>query len=147
MNHEGLVPVFAQHVIKKRIARRALLAQHRALAHAGVHQQPKGQRKVGLLREILDRLRPPILFQRKVTLRQVIDDRSLLVPHRGEHVYQLYVHGNIRFLLILLLIRRLLGLRLALALLAPRRSCRHQRCQCPYPDCRRYRHERQHGHP
>ena len=54
VNDEGLVLVGAHQVVEEAVAGGALLVQHAPLAHAGVHQQPERERKVGLFSEIAD---------------------------------------------------------------------------------------------
>ena len=99
VNDEGLVLVFAQHVIEKGVAGAALLVQNAPLAHARVHEQAERQGKIGFLREITDRLRMPVLFQDEIIFGQVADEASMFIAHRRQHAYHLHFDRNGRCLL------------------------------------------------
>ena len=43
----------------------------------------------------------PVFVQDEIVLGEIADDFALLVPHRGEHVHELYVDRNIGLLLVL----------------------------------------------
>ena len=89
-----MVLVFAQHLLEKAIAGRAFLAEHGALAHAGVDEQAEGQGKIGLSREVADGLGPAVLFEHKVALLEIANDPALLVVHRGKHVDDFHFTGE-----------------------------------------------------
>ena len=69
-------------------AGRAFLLKHLALTRAGVNQEPQRERKFPRAAEVTNSLRPAVFLQDKVVLRQVIDDVTVLVTNRGQHVYQ-----------------------------------------------------------
>src|SRR5664279_6187650 len=52
MDDECLVLVFAHQVLQKGVAGDALLLQDAPLTHAGVHQQAKGEREIGLFGKV-----------------------------------------------------------------------------------------------
>ncbi len=101
MNHKSLVFIFAQHVIEKGVARAALLVQNAPLAHARVHQKTKRQGKIGLLREISNRLRMAVLLHNEIIFVQVVDEMPVLIANRRKHAYHLHVHRDGRPLLLL----------------------------------------------
>ena len=94
VNHERLVLVFAKHVIEESVAGVALLVEDAALAHAGIHQQAQGERKIGVRREIGNCLRMAVLLQREIIFGEVANQSAMFIAHRGEHRHQLDVHGD-----------------------------------------------------
>src|ERR1700691_319298 len=107
VNHKSLVLIFTQYVIEKSVARGALLVQHTPLAHARVHQQPQRERKIGVLREIGNRLRMAVLFQYELIFAQFVNQMSVFIPNRRDHTHHLDVHRDRRCLLLLVPRRRI----------------------------------------
>jgi len=82
MQQESLVGGLGDHLVDKFAARGTLSFEGVGLTAAGVDQQTETQRLIDGAGEALDRLRLPILGQRKVVLLEVGDDLPLLIAHR-----------------------------------------------------------------
>src|SRR5664279_4861289 len=79
MDDESLVLVFAHQVFQKGVAGDALLLQDPPLTHAGVHQQAKGEREIGFLGEVANRLRTAVFLPVSYTHLRAHETDSYLV--------------------------------------------------------------------
>src|SRR4051812_27677663 len=104
MDDECFVLAFAHDVSQKGEAGNALWFDEAALAAAGVNQQTKRQRKIGLFREVADRLRPAVVVKLEIVFRQVIDELTMLVAYGGKYVDNFDVRGEGRSRRLLLLL-------------------------------------------
>src|ERR1019366_4121143 len=94
VDNERLVFVFAQYVFKERVAGGALRVDNGALAAAGIHQQPEGQRQIGFAGEIADDLRPAVFLEDEVVLVEVGDNMAILIAHSREQIHHVDVRGE-----------------------------------------------------
>src|ERR1039458_3983069 len=94
VDNERLVFVFAQYVFKERVAGGALRVDNVALAAAGIHQQPEGQRQIRFAGEIADDLRPAVFLEDEVVLVEVGDDMAILIAHSREQIHHVDVRGE-----------------------------------------------------
>ena len=99
MDDKGQVAIFPENLVEEFDAGAPFVAQHPALAAAGVHQQAHVKRKAALPFEEFDGLAPALFVQLKVVFGQVFHDLSRFVPYRGEQVDELDVRGVFRRLL------------------------------------------------
>ena len=94
VDDEGHILIFAKHLVEEAIAGVALGFDKPALAHAGIHQQPERERKIALLGEVADGLRPAVLGQGEIVLGQIADDVALLVADGREDVDNFDIGGE-----------------------------------------------------
>jgi hypothetical protein len=94
VNDESFVPIFAHHLIQKAMAGAALLVENAALAHAGVDEETKGQRKVGIASEVVNGLRSTILAESEIIFGKVVDDFAVLIADSGEHIDDFDLDGD-----------------------------------------------------
>ena len=86
-------------MIKKRAAGRQLLTEDASLAHAGVHEQTKGEGEIRFLGEIGDGLGLGVLFEGEVVFGEIADDVAVFVADGGEEIDGGDVEGDGRGLL------------------------------------------------
>jgi hypothetical protein len=99
MDEEGFVFVFAQDAIEERAAGRAFLVEDAALAEAGVNEEAKGEREIGLFGEIGDGLGLGVLFEGEVVFGEIADEVAVFVADGGEEIDGGDVEGDGRGLL------------------------------------------------
>ena len=69
------------------------------MAEAGIHEQPQGERKVGLFGEIGDGLGLAVLLESEVVFGEIVEDVAVFVTDGGEEIDSGDVHGDGRCLL------------------------------------------------
>ena len=86
VDDKSLVLIFAQHLGQKALTGVAFFAEHPSLAHAGIHQKAEREWEIGFAGEIFQGLRAAVLGHSEIILGQAVYNRSVFVPHRGQHV-------------------------------------------------------------
>ncbi len=85
-------------MIEKGVARLAFRFQHLQLAAAGIDQEAEREGKVGLAREVTDRLGTAVLFQYEIVLIQIIDDAAVGIANRSQQRHDIDGCGKPYFL-------------------------------------------------
>jgi hypothetical protein len=98
MRDKSQIAIRTQHPVEKRITRAPLRFENVHLVLAGVDQQTESQREIGFTREITDRLRAPILFEREIPLVEVFDDCTIPIAHRDQQRDHFYIRRKRRIL-------------------------------------------------
>ena len=91
LHDEHVIFVLPQHLVEKTQTRAALGIEHLDLAHAGIDQEPDGEREIGFAREVPDGLRAAVFEYLKIVFVQIAKDFILLVAYRGQKVDHLDV--------------------------------------------------------
>ena len=94
MDEEEIVLVFAQDLVDEAETGAALGVEHAALAHAGVDQEPDGERKVRLAGEVGDGLRAAVFEDGEIVLGEVADDLAVFREHVRQDVDYFHVRGK-----------------------------------------------------
>ena len=86
-----VLALVAQHVVKEGVAGGTFFVEQAPLAQAGVHQQPEGERVIGVTREVLDGLRTTVFFQLEIVFAEIADHGAVLVANRSEQIDDLHI--------------------------------------------------------
>src|SRR5580700_615397 len=94
MDEKGFVLWLHQHLIEKTAAGVALRLKDGGLTAAGVNQQSQRERKVSVLRKILDGLRSAVFLQREIVFGKIADNFAMFVADGDRQGNHLDVNGD-----------------------------------------------------